>query len=104
MKVFAPEIFQTKDVFQLDKSPALCGYMARFPFYWGGAQPKIETKVVSTIEHSQHPVNSVLAQEQLSDSKKVSTDWFGPGRTNRVETDSRIKRGGTFVIPNHWKR
>jgi hypothetical protein len=80
--------------------------MSRFPFYYGGAAPVVESTVISTIEHSTHPVNAMMVDDLLGDKlKKVPTDWFGPGGP-KVEVTTGIKRGVNIGprIPNKWKR
>ena len=57
--VFQVNVFQPS-VFQEDQNPPIGGFMARFPFYYGGAAPHIESSVISTIEHSEHPVNAIM--------------------------------------------
>src|SRR5262249_3983156 len=103
-------VFQGSDdptgfgVFQGTHDRPDCGFGSRYPFYWagGGGVTSIYHNVTSVLEHSLHPINAVMAMGELSDTKKVESEWFGA--PNKVKTDRQVKAIPASQIPKAWRR
>lgn len=77
--VFQTNVFQVSDVFQSTESAAVGGFLFKMPWYWGAALPTITTGVISTIEHSTHPVNCVLNMDEVRPPYRVFSSWAPDG-------------------------